>query len=459
MANLTAEKASAWEAAGRRSAPVAGAGGAIVVTGDDAEAAAFVALGMGREQARRRRVAVADLVGELPPIESLAPGGVRHGVSDNVLYGVSLSRIAHPVDAARNLFVLPSGDAPLDHDTILRSERWRRLGVSFAEADALLLLIARSDSPGLDALVQATAGAVVVGHTARPIPGPVLAWVEAPQAIHMPAPAADTAGERVPEVDVSQPTVRNITPIVGLAPVNRSLARHLELPWRLPRSAYWVAGAAAAVLLLALALRSLDRAQAENNLARRGKRVAPAAATPVSGGTPDAGVATPPPLPPAPDTAIQRYSVQLASFTSLSGANTRLDQQERRGMPAATFSPVVLPDGGRFYYLRVGAYRRWASADSMLRALRRQGVLGRGEGTIVKTPYAVLVDRGMMLETARSLASGYRAKGLPVYVVPQGDGTGALYAGSFAAPEQAGFLLATFRANGYQPSVVLRTGR
>src|SRR5919109_5277437 len=107
---------------------------AAIVLGREPVDAARAALSLARVQARRRRVAVGDLVGELPPIESLVPAEATHGLVDSFLYGVSLSKVAYPVDPARNLFVLPSGATPLDQEEMLRSDRWQRIVDGFGSA-------------------------------------------------------------------------------------------------------------------------------------------------------------------------------------------------------------------------------------------------------------------------------------------------------------------------------------
>ena len=87
-----------WEEEGRRIAPSLDSVAAVVVIGEDPDAAAAVALGVGRVQSRRRRVAIADLVGEVAPLQSLVRGDDPHGIVDSFLYGVSLNRIARPIE-------------------------------------------------------------------------------------------------------------------------------------------------------------------------------------------------------------------------------------------------------------------------------------------------------------------------------------------------------------------------
>ncbi len=146
---------SPWEEEGRRQAAALDGCGFVLVVGGDPIAAAELALGIGRVQARRRRVAVADAVGELGPIEDLAPMNAAHGIADVFVRGLPLEQAAHRVDAAGNLHVLPSGSGPLDYGAVLRSARWEGLSAEFREAEALLLVVVPNDEPAVDALAAA----------------------------------------------------------------------------------------------------------------------------------------------------------------------------------------------------------------------------------------------------------------------------------------------------------------
>ncbi|HEU4747600.1 MAG TPA: hypothetical protein VFS56_03800, partial [Gemmatimonadaceae bacterium] len=152
----------AWEDAGRQIAPLLGSYSAVVVTSGDPVAAAHVTLGLARAEAARRRVVVADLVGDLGPLSALLADDDVHGISDTILYGASINKVARPVEGAENLFVVPAGTEQVVSEEIFSSERWPRLAAGFAGSGALLLLVARSDSPGLGSLIDQVDGAVVV---------------------------------------------------------------------------------------------------------------------------------------------------------------------------------------------------------------------------------------------------------------------------------------------------------
>ena len=103
-------QAAAWLAEGERAAGALDAVHAVVVLGRDVDATAWIAIGLARGQSARRRVAIADMIGEVGPIMGLLrDDDDPHGIADSFLYGVSLNKIARPVDAGGRLFVLPSG--------------------------------------------------------------------------------------------------------------------------------------------------------------------------------------------------------------------------------------------------------------------------------------------------------------------------------------------------------------
>ena len=98
-----------WEAAGRELGAKLDRLHAIAVLGANAENTARVALGIARQQARRRRVAVGDLLGDAAPLRSLVPTSDPHGLVDVFEYGVSLERVAQPVEGDEHLSILPTG--------------------------------------------------------------------------------------------------------------------------------------------------------------------------------------------------------------------------------------------------------------------------------------------------------------------------------------------------------------
>ena len=171
---------SMWEAEGHRHAAALDACAGAVIIGEDPSTAAEVALGIARVQARRRRVAVADTVGELGPLEDLVPMDAPYGLVDSFFYGVSLQKIAYTVDPAKNLIIFPSGATPIDHEALLSSDRWLKLLDGFRAAEGLLLVVAPAESSALSALIEMMDGVVLVGNVAAAPGTRVLAHARLP---------------------------------------------------------------------------------------------------------------------------------------------------------------------------------------------------------------------------------------------------------------------------------------
>lgn len=437
-----------WEAAGGEVAEALDGLHAIVVVGDDPHQAAEAALGIARVQARRRRVAVADLAGELPELERLLPAPAEHGIVDSFTYGVSLSQIAQPVDAAKNLFILPSGATPIDHATILPSVRWQRLAGGFREVNALLLAVVPFEAPGLTSLLSGFDGHVAVGGVEVAPPHTLITRVTGREKLTVPSTPEKT------KADEWRDTSEELT-----APPENSR-------WSFGRPRVPIFATAAALIILAAITalllnptRSREPVPAETPLvADTGDDVAAEAA--------GAAAAPADTLPlvtvanPSDSSNATAYSVQLASHTGMTSALAHVITAADRAMPAVTFSPVITgPANARWYRVLAGAYGDPVSADSLLALLRRRGSLEAAQGEVRHAPFALLVERGVAREQTDIYVRDYRDRGLPAYGLLQTDGTVNIYTGAFETPEQAAVLLAILRERGETPQVVYRLGR
>ena len=173
-----------WEKEGRRIAPQLEQNASIVVLGENTQLAAAVAVGIARAECARRHVALGDLVGDSAPLYALAGGEDAMGLADCLRDGLPLNDIARPVPECPSLFVLPAGTPPVATEFVLGHERWAKLVKGFAQAGALLVLVAPLDAPGLDSLVAATDGVVAVDTPpARVKRFPVLATIDMPEPI------------------------------------------------------------------------------------------------------------------------------------------------------------------------------------------------------------------------------------------------------------------------------------
>jgi len=424
---------------------------AVVVIGDDPDATARVALGIGRAQSGRRRVAVGDLLGEAPPLQSLVTGDDPHGLVDSFVYGVSLNRIAHQVPDAGELYVLPSGSEPLDYDELLAHTRWRRLASGFREVGALLVLAAPASAPRVADLVAATDGAVLVGEMVpRELPvARVLAGVRAPR--------AGRGAAMMPTPDVT-PTA------IAAAPPPRSRAR---VPQR-------VLAAALVLALVSVGVWLARRPFAEGPRPRAEPTTDTAGAARVAGITPGAspgaldssavvdttrppGAVAGPVTNPADSGRAVAWGVAFKNFNTQAGVLLTL-HSARNALPAATFAPVQ-QQGSRWYQLVAGAFADRRGADSLLVVARDSLDSELEPVAVVRLPFAYLVQSRVTAANARRIVGQLVERGHPAYALRQPDGTVNIYVGAFESPAQAALLLAPLQASGLTPALTYRVGR
>jgi hypothetical protein len=392
---------------------------AAVVTSSDELAAAHVAIGIGLAEAEHRRVAIGDLVGEVDPIQSLVNSDDPHGISDSFSYGVSLNKIAQPVDVTGNLFVMPSGTGTVADPDIFRNGRWQRLANGFREVGALLLLVAPADAPGLQDLINHTDGVVLVGRSSLDFTPYMNVLARVPE----PAPSAPSRPAKQ-----KMPLWRLVTYMIILTVLIGTglYIRYLKL--------YNPAKGTAA-----------------------SKKIAAGVAT-LPAHSPADTLTIPPPANPGDSLSAAAYAVEIEAWNAREDATLKL-QQHRNMLPAGTISPVPVGAGRDIYYkLIAGAFGSRRTAEALLQKLRQKQVVQDVPGTVVRTPYALLLDSALAGHT-ESLVQKYVGIGQYVYVLVQPDGILKLYAGAFERPEDSATLLITLRAAKLNPILVYRTGR
>ena len=148
-----------------------------------------------------------------------------------------------------------------------------------------------------------------------------------------------------------------------------------------------------------------------------------------------------------------RYSVYYATAASLVAA---IPDRRISGLPAVAISPVT--DGSeQGFRVTLGAFPTRAAADSLLTRLRTEKLLA--SGSVVRTPYAFLLDSGLVARAIRSRTELYAQRAITAYGLIQADGSAMMYTGAFESPKQAASLATSLRAIGITPMLVYRTGR
>jgi hypothetical protein len=403
-----------------------------------------------------RRVAVGDLFAESPPIQELVHSDDPHGLVDSFLYGVSLSRIAHEVPGAGQLFVMPSGSEPPDYEELLPNPRWYRLAAGFREMSALLVLAAPAGAPHIEKLVAAADGAVLVGEAVPPQ-----------------VPVARIIGT------VREPRQPMLSPIVGVPVVQSPPPPPSSSRWSPKRVA--IAAGAGVVLTLALAgmtawlayrpLADVDRPLRRVVCDSTGQTARPCSASranilgiqpsasPRDSAPDTANVISAPALPtvvnPQDSLSAAGFAVELMAANTQAGAIFKL-QKDGKNLPAATFARVDV-QGVPWFKVVSGAYVNRADADSLLANLRRRNLLQTGE-SVVKLPYAFLVD-SVPATAVAGMVAGYADRGLPVYALRQANGTAWLLIGAYESLQQASLDIVPLRASSIPPVLVYRKGR
>ncbi len=441
--------AAAWEDEGRRIGAGLDAITAIVVVASMPDDAAAVALGIGALQAKRRRVVVADLAGDTATLARLVTGEDPHGLSDSFRYGVSLNRVAHRIGDGENLFVLPSGSEAVLDDEIYRSDRWRRLVAGFREVGALLVLVAPESAPALDALVAFTDGSVAVGNVA--VPGRVIDVAAAPRIARRTAPhSADRAATSAANRARRESGTAARAPAIALPARPRSRALLI---------ASGIAAVSVAGLLVMRALGTGDSAP---------PRIVPPADTPIASAprsVDSAAAAVAPDAPPVRNPADSAraavWGVEIAKFSTPTGALIRVRDELPKTTSAPTFGVVAIgADATLWFRVIAGATAARPVADAQLAALRRaKAIDDPTAGAVISVPFAFRLQADVAATSASSIAAQYLGRGVPAYALLQDDGSATIYAGAFETADQAALFMNYLRAAGIEPALTYRIGR
>jgi hypothetical protein len=446
-----------WEQEGQRLSPLLDEVYATVVAGTDRDIAAAIAIGIARGQGVRRRVAMADLVGESGPLEALISSDDPHGVSDSFLYGVSLNKIARPINDSGTIFLMPSGTEPVANEQVYANERWRRLAAGFHQVGALLLVVAVPGTPGFAELCGYIGALMPVGTTTFPMP-PGVRLIAPP-----PAPVTDT-------LSLPQPTRSTTARARAIAAENQASRRR-----RLLALAFGVLAVAVLIGALVPGVRSLlpapvaamftrdDPAPAPDSTSLAVSPVAPADSLTDSARAfaSDSAAALADSLRaplevanPADSGRAARYSI---FFTSANNRIAATPDTYIASLPGFAMS-LVPEDGMLWYRVTVGANASRRAVTAMLADLRARRAVGNS-GNIIVVPYAIRLADSVPASVVPERVAEYNSRGIVAYALQQPNGQAIILTGAFETPKQANILADSLQKIGITPVLVYRTGR
>jgi len=456
MTGLPASSPDSWENEGQQLAPLFDTVCAAVIAGTDTHAAAQTAIGIARVQGTRRRVAIADLIGESPVLEALNRSDDPHGIADSFLYGVSLNRIARQVNAAGSVFLMPSGTEAVAHEAVYANERWRRLAAGFEQVGALLLIVAVPGTPGFAELCSYVGAVMPVGDTRFPTPSGISIIVPPAPPAPPPPPAppeAQVARARQAATETSDGKQRKLMAgVVALFAVAIAIGASWSriLPLLPAPIAAWFAPASADSTAMLVAPTPMDSAPTPG-LSTAPVSPADSADTTASRAAPDTTTLTV--ANPGDSATAARYAIFYTSANSQSQAMT---DERMKALPALAISTVVL-DGAEWYRVFIGASANREGATTLLTKLRASKVISGGNVTSV--PFGLRLVGGLKLADVDARVAEYARQGIHAYALQQSDGTATLYTGAFESPSQAGTLADSLRVLGLTPVLAYRTGR
>lgn len=444
-----------WEVLGRNAASLLDSVNSVVIAAHDPAAAASFALGLARVHGSSRRVAIADLVGEVGPLQALVTGDDGHGISDSFLYGVSLNKIARPLEGSGNVFLMPSGTESVANETVYRNERWRKLAAGFHQVGALLLVVAVPETPGFAELCTYVGAVFPVGEPAplAPLGVPVITVPRAtlPEVERVVAKARAVASE-----DNKSRNTRLIAVVFAVI----AIAIIVGVAWgsivqMLPeRMAEMLSGGAPETT-------PAGSADSGSKLPSSGALSAnPSKASATAGGTSPA-------LPgsvgglvianPQDSLLASSFAVYLVAGSTRESATPDAKIQS---LPAVAISPVILDgDTVQWFRVTVGASEDQSTAEALLARLRTAKILGQASGTIVRVPFAFRLEQGLTPDVATRVIADYEKRGISAYALRQFDGGVSLFTGAHETVQQARYLADSLRTQGVKAVLVYRTGR
>ena len=437
------------------------------------------------------------------------------GVTDAVLYGASIRRVARPVRGG-TFFLVCAGTAVADPGQVLSSPRWTRLCAGFRRAGVTLVIFVSPDEPALRSALDQASDVVVlagpdedvsslvdgVGGVVRGVVGVDAAAVPTVSDDAPVEPEADGSWESAlgadSELDDSAPPSAPADPWAAAA---QAVAEPSAEPWVAPVSRLaedesaqelpaWTAEARkhearAEALERSQEVPETEEVEGSRHLLRLVLMVVVFAIV----GAAAFGLVEIPGLPAFPwispsaeeeappesltpvatsvlqpeTTPLMGYSVTVGAFQDLGVARARREQLAVGQGTFLAMAPVEI-DGTVFHRLLVGPAQDSAEAVGLLARVAQASGLNASDLIVRATPLAFELGEVNELEAAARRAEVLRGLDVPAYVLAVEYADGAVryrvYAGAYADETEARYLLGLL-AERLVNSAVLRqrTGR
>ncbi len=414
---------------------------ALIPATQDYEWAAAQAWAVAREASRgKRRVALVDLSLTQPALDTGAArrgtGAGAEGIVDALLYGTSITQVAHPQDEP-GLHYVGVGTPTDNAEEVWAHPRWNRLHAGFRSQGALLLLFVPPAS--IPHLALKPDGVIVLARTgwsqSAQRHGGISGWLE--QGIPLLAVLSERSS---PPESAPPPSVRTPGRQVVTTPRRRGKGTLMFT-------------AAFLVIIATTAVWAVTRSTGSPVPPPAGSVpvAAPLTATARADGQTGRRAVI---KPQRRDTLF--YGIQVAAFNTWQRALEYASSLEDRRL-AAAITPVHLR--GRIWYrVMLGALPSAAEARAALQRLWRNGLVASGEGAILRTPHAFDLGTRPSAETAWEETQRLRERGIPAYSVEASQGAARILVGAFETPDQTAVVESLLTAAGLTATLVTRTG-
>jgi hypothetical protein len=157
------------------------------------------ALGLARAwSSEGEKVIVVDGALHYPSLHACVDAENVEGLSDAALFGLSVGRVAKPVDGGA-FFLITAGTAVADANAVAASSRWGTLLGGFMEAGVKLILFVRDGDSGCAAFLGSASDIVVLAEEHEMVPGAVRDLEGMVRAVAGPGGASGGAALRPPK--------------------------------------------------------------------------------------------------------------------------------------------------------------------------------------------------------------------------------------------------------------------